>query len=100
MREPTILKCTMPKTKARCETCNGSFGLIRHRYAYKQFCSKQCLDSYLAKTNNRLPSLNNGSTSLKTIACRTTDPADGLSGTTRSTRVHLTIDPPEPEKAD
>jgi hypothetical protein len=36
MREPTILKCTMPKTKARCEAGNGSFGLIRHRYAYKQ----------------------------------------------------------------
>jgi hypothetical protein len=50
MREPTILKCTMPNTKARCETCKGSFGLIRHRYAYKQFCSKQCLDSYLVKT--------------------------------------------------
>jgi hypothetical protein len=53
MREPTILKRTMPKTKARCETCNGSFGLIRHRFAYKQFCSKQCLDSYLAKTKQR-----------------------------------------------
>jgi hypothetical protein len=42
---------TMPKTKAHCETCNGSFGLIRHRYAYKQFCSKQCL--YLAKTRQQ-----------------------------------------------
>ena len=53
MREPTIVKCTMPKTKARCETCNCSFGLIRHRYASKQFCSKQCLDSYLAKTKQQ-----------------------------------------------
>ena len=50
MSEQTILKYTMPKTKARCQTCNGNFGLIRHRRASKQFCSKQCLASYLAKT--------------------------------------------------
>jgi hypothetical protein len=56
MRAPTIVKGTMPETKARCETCNGSFGLIRHRYAYKQFCSKQCLDSYLAKTKQQASS--------------------------------------------
>ena len=35
--------------KQRCEVCNGSFGLIRQRLAYKQFCSKHCLDQYLAK---------------------------------------------------
>src|SRR5262245_34283035 len=33
--------------KARCEICNGAFGLIRHRFASKQFCSKQCLERYL-----------------------------------------------------
>jgi hypothetical protein len=27
----------------RCYLCNGPFGLIRHRFALKQFCSKQCL---------------------------------------------------------
>ena len=37
------------KRKPRCETCNGSFGLIRHRFAHKQFCSNRCLDQYLAK---------------------------------------------------
>ena len=37
-----------PQSKPRCEVCNGSFGLIRHRLAYKQFCSKHCLDQYLA----------------------------------------------------
>jgi hypothetical protein len=56
MRKPTILNATMSKTSARCETCNGSFGLIRHRYASKQFCSKQCLDSYLAKTKQQASS--------------------------------------------
>jgi hypothetical protein len=56
MREPTIPKSTMRKTKARCETCNGGFGLVRHRYASKQFCSKQCLDSYLAKTKQQASS--------------------------------------------
>ena len=38
-----------PKAKPRCEVCNGRFGLIRHRSASKQFCSKHCLDQYLAK---------------------------------------------------
>ena len=35
--------------KPRCDVCKGSFGLIRHRLAYKQFCSKHCLNQYLAK---------------------------------------------------
>ena len=34
----------------RCDTCNGRFGLIRHRFAQKQFCSKQCLDRYKSNT--------------------------------------------------
>ena len=33
----------------RCYLCNGPFGLIRHRFALKQFCSKQCLDQYKGK---------------------------------------------------
>jgi hypothetical protein len=36
------------KPAARCAMCNGRFGLIRHRLAHKQFCSKRCLDHYLA----------------------------------------------------
>ena len=36
-------------SKPRCEVCKGSFGLIRQRSAYKQFCSKHCLEQYLAK---------------------------------------------------
>ena len=54
MREPVTVKCMMPKTKARWATCNGGFGLIRYRYGYKKFCSKQCLDRYLAKTTQRV----------------------------------------------
>ena len=34
----------------RCYTCNGRFGLIRHKFAQKQFCSKQCLDRYKSDT--------------------------------------------------
>jgi len=37
------------KPKQRCEICNGSFGLIRHRFAHKQFCSNRCLEQYLVK---------------------------------------------------
>jgi hypothetical protein len=30
----------------RCHQCEGSFGLIRHRYVLRQFCSKECLHEY------------------------------------------------------
>ena len=30
--------------------CNGRFGLVRHRFGWKQFCCKACLDSYLSDT--------------------------------------------------
>jgi hypothetical protein len=36
------------KIIARCATCGGAFGLIRHRLALKQFCSKRCLEHYRA----------------------------------------------------
>jgi hypothetical protein len=48
MRNKTC-EITTSKPKPRCETCNGCFGLIRHRFAHKQFCSKQCLEQYLAE---------------------------------------------------
>jgi hypothetical protein len=50
----SILRVTTPKTKASCETCKGSFGLIRHRFAHKQFCSKQCLNQYLNNKKQRV----------------------------------------------
>jgi len=43
--------------KARCEVCKGPFGLIRHRLAHKQFCSKQCLEWYQAERMQRASSL-------------------------------------------
>jgi hypothetical protein len=43
--------------KPRCEICNGSFGLIRHRLARKQFCSNRCLKQYLAKRKHEPSSL-------------------------------------------
>jgi hypothetical protein len=45
------------KPKPRCDICNGKFGLIRHRFAHMQFCSKRCLEQYLAKSKQRPPSL-------------------------------------------
>jgi hypothetical protein len=38
-----------PLNKVRCEVCKGAFGLTRHRFAYKQFCSKHCLERYQAE---------------------------------------------------
>ena len=35
------------KAKTFCAVCGASFGLIRHRFSDKQFCSKQCLEQYL-----------------------------------------------------
>ena len=32
----------------RCYQCDGRFGLIRHRFALKQFCSRRCLLEYRA----------------------------------------------------
>jgi hypothetical protein len=37
------------KSTPRCDICNGKFGLIRHRFAQKQFCSKRCLNQYLVE---------------------------------------------------
>ena len=54
MRETTS-KST--KAKARCALCKGKFGLIRYRFEDKQFCSKQCLDGYLARRQEQPTSL-------------------------------------------
>ena len=43
-------------SKPRCEICKGRFGLIRYRIAQKQFCSKQCLERYLAERVQRVAS--------------------------------------------
>jgi hypothetical protein len=51
MRETTNPEWS--NTKARCTMCNGRFGLIRHRLSIYQFCSKQCLESYQAKAQQR-----------------------------------------------
>src|SRR3977135_4188479 len=33
----------------RCYRCNGLFGLIRHRFGLRQFCSTSCLIKYRAE---------------------------------------------------
>jgi hypothetical protein len=30
----------------RCYQCHGRFGLIRHRYARRQFCTKDCVERF------------------------------------------------------
>ena len=30
----------------RCVQCQGRFGLVRHKLASQQFCSKRCVDQY------------------------------------------------------
>ena len=32
----------------RCAYCHGKFGLVRHRRAFKSFCSQKCVDHYKA----------------------------------------------------
>jgi hypothetical protein len=71
MSEQTILKYTMPKTKARCQTCNGNFGLIRHRRASKQFCSKQCLAGETRRRYHRSHERRDRDMSPKTMALAT-----------------------------
>ena len=31
-----------------CAYCHGKFGLVRHRRAFKSFCSRKCVDHYKA----------------------------------------------------
>ena len=38
----------------RCYQCNGSFGLIRHKFAVKQFCSKACVAEYRANSEREI----------------------------------------------
>ena len=32
--------------KNHCAYCHGKFGLVRHRRAFKSFCSQACVDHY------------------------------------------------------
>jgi hypothetical protein len=32
--------------KNHCAYCHGKFGLVRHRRAFKSFCSQKCVDHY------------------------------------------------------
>jgi len=42
-----------PVSVKRCHQCNGRFGLIRRRFAFKQFCSKECVEKYKADTDHK-----------------------------------------------
>jgi hypothetical protein len=34
--------------KNHCAYCHGKFGLVRHRRAFKSFCSQPCVEHYQA----------------------------------------------------
>jgi hypothetical protein len=34
--------------KNHCAYCRGKFGMVRHRRAFKAFCSQQCVDHHKA----------------------------------------------------
>jgi hypothetical protein len=36
------------RDKNHCAYCHGKFGLVRHRRAFKSFCSQKCVDHYKA----------------------------------------------------
>lgn len=37
-----------------CSQCNGRFGLIRHRWLGYQFCTKGCLQHFLALRSRQI----------------------------------------------
>jgi hypothetical protein len=41
---------TRERQYGRCYQCNGRFGLIRYRFALKQFCSNFCIERHKADT--------------------------------------------------
>ena len=43
--------------KARCATCDREFGRIRYRFLHREFCSKRCLNLYLARRTEKPTSL-------------------------------------------
>jgi hypothetical protein len=38
----------------RCHACNRQFGLIRHRWWGYHFCTKKCLNDFLAKRSQQI----------------------------------------------
>jgi hypothetical protein len=44
----------------RCHQCEGRFGLIRHRYALRQFCSKDCLHEYQLERERKVTRIKQG----------------------------------------
>ena len=53
-RFPEPLPTLRKADNKRCYHCNGRFGLIRHRFALKHFCSKRCLDGYKTTTERKI----------------------------------------------
>jgi len=41
--------------KNRCAYCQGKFGLVRHRRAFKSFCSQKCLELHQPSLRAEIP---------------------------------------------
>jgi hypothetical protein len=53
-RSPELPATRRDTEKKRCYQCDGRFGLIRNRFALKQFCSKHCLNEYKSGTKYKM----------------------------------------------
>ena len=41
--------------KNHCAYCHGKFGMVRHRRAFKAFCSQKCVDHHKAWLRSPIP---------------------------------------------
>jgi hypothetical protein len=53
-RRPELRPAPGKAGMKRCYQCNGHFGLTRHRFAQKHFCSNPCLSKYKADTERKI----------------------------------------------
>jgi hypothetical protein len=56
----------------RCSVCGGKFGLTRHYYDLKSFCSAKCLASYKGRWERLREHLRSLSIPLKDSTCCST----------------------------
>ena len=52
-----VYAAPQPRKPNRCHLCNRGFGLIRHRFALRQFCSKACVAEYRTTSERELSRL-------------------------------------------
>jgi hypothetical protein len=53
-QDPGLPSKTQYVDVARCYQCHGHFGLVRSKFALKQFCSKACVENYKTDTERKI----------------------------------------------